>query len=480
MTRIDLLTILPHLIILAWACVLLLADLFIPKERKGITAILAVVGIAATLGAQLSQIGLHLTAFKGMVMVDTFAVTINILILISGLAGIAMAHHYLQRMDILRGEYYPLLLFSMAGMMLMSYSANLIMVFLSLELLSIPLYILSGFAVPKPESEEAGLKYFLLGAFASGFVLYGTALIYGATGTTDMNQIAAAIRAGTANMQLLIAGAGLLLVGFGFKTAVVPFQMWTPDVYQGAPTPVTGFMAVGAKVAGFTALMRVFSLIFPSLSPQLTPVIAVLAGLTMIVGNVVAISQTNIKRMLAYSSISHAGYLMMAFVTYADPVAGKDGLASILFYLFAYALTSLGAWAVVTAVEQPGGKGLAIEDFSGLGKKSPLMAAAMTVCMLSFAGIPPLLGFWGKLYLFRSAIEGGYLWLAILGLMTSLVSAWYYLRVVVMMYMRPGEPQVDAEFWVTLTALVCAVALVIVGLFPGQLFTWSLIAIPGL
>ena len=480
MTGIDLLTLIPEIALLVWASLLLLADLFVPRDRKGITAVLAAVGLAATLGLLLSQSGQHRLAFNNMAVLDGFSVYLNVLFLLSGLAGVAIAHDYLKRMHILRGEFYPLLLFSIAGMMLMASAADLIMIFLALELLSIPLYILAGFAVPRPESEEAGLKYFLLGAFASGFVLYGTAMIYGTTGSTNFTLIVAAIENGAAVPGLLLVGAGLLLVGFGFKTAVVPFHMWTPDVYQGAPTPVTAFMSVGAKAAGFAALLRVFTLIFPSISASLVTILAVLAGLTMIIGNVVAVSQTNIKRMLAYSSIAHAGYLLMAFVSFGSVDAARNSIASILFYLFSYALTSLGAWAVVTVVEQPGGKGLAVADFAGLGKKAPQLAAAMAVFMLTFIGIPPMLGFWGKLYLFRTAIEGGYLWLAILGLLTSLVSAWYYLRVIVMMYMHAGEPSPSKEFWANLVPVACASALLVLGLMPSQLLQWAVSAILGM
>lgn len=480
MTQIDFLTLLPHLVLLVWASLLLLVGVFLPERNKGWVPLLAALGLAASLAVQLTQLGKTASAFGGMVVMDGFGVFLNILFLLSGLAAVAIARDYLRRMSIDRPEYYTLLLFSISGMMLMSFAGDLIMVFLALELLSIPLYVLAGFAVPRPESEEAGLKYFLLGAFASGFVLYGTSLIYGATGATSLAKIAAAVTAGTAVPGLMAAGAGLLLVGFGFKTALVPFQMWTPDVYQGAPTPVSGFMSVGAKGAGFAALVRVFSLIFPQLAGQIAPLLAVFAGLTMVIGNVVAVSQTNLKRLLAYSSIAHAGYLLMAFVSYGPGMAGREGIAAVLFYLFSYGLTSLGAWAVVSALEQPDGKGLLLEDLAGLGKKAPLPAAAMAVFMLTFTGIPPMLGFWGKLYLFRTAIEGGYLWLAILGLLTSLVSAWYYLRVIVMMYMHLGKPQISTEFWVTLTTLACAAALIVLGLIPSHLFNWALVSLLGM
>ncbi len=469
MTAIDFISLLPHTVLLVWATLLLLVDLVIPKDRKGITAALAALGLAISLGIVLTQIGQQHLIFNKMAVVDGFSTFLNVLFLVSGLAAVAIAPDYLRRMNMMRGEYFCLLLFSISGMMLMASAADLIIVFLALELLSIPLYILAGFAVPRSDSEEAAMKYFLLGTFASGFILYGTSLIYGATGFTDLKSIIEITVAGKTIPGLMIAGAGLLLIGFGFKVAVVPFQMWTPDVYQGAPSPVTGFMSVGAKAAGFAALLRVFTLLFPHLASDITPILAVLAALTMIVGNIAAVTQGNIKRMLAYSSIAHAGYLIMAFVAYDQVDAGKNGIASILFYLTTYAFTSLGAWAVVTIVEKAEGKGLEISDYAGLGRRYPLLAAAMTVFMLSFTGVPPLLGFWGKLYLFRTAIEGGYLWLAIIGLIASLASAWYYLRVVVVMYMHDGSPEASREFWVNLIPFATAIALVVIGLIPGAL-----------
>jgi len=477
MTGTDFISLLPHTVLLVWATLLLLVDLAIPKERKGITAALAALGLAISLGLVFTQIGQNQLVFNQMAVVDGFSTFLNVLFLVSGLVAVAIAPDYLRRMNMMRGEYFCLLLFSVTGMMLMASAADLIIVFLALELLSIPLYILAGFAVPRSDSEEAAIKYFLLGTFASGFILYGTALIYGATGFTDLKSIIGVTVAGNTIPGLMIAGAGLLLVGFGFKVAVVPFHMWTPDVYQGAPSPVTAFMSVGAKAAGFAALLRVFSLLFPDLAGDLVPLMAVLAALTMIVGNIAAVTQGNIKRMLAYSSIAHAGYLFMAFISYGQAGAGKNGIASILFYLFTYAITSLGAWAVVTAVEKEEGKGLMIADYAGLGRKYPILAAAMAIFMLSFTGVPPLLGFWGKLYLFRTAIEGGYLWLAIIGLLTSLASAWYYLRVVVVMYMQDGSPEASKEFWLNLIPFMAAIALLLIGLIPGELLKWALSAV---
>jgi NADH-quinone oxidoreductase subunit N len=434
---------------------------------------LAAFGLALTLGFTLNQMGNSATAFNGMVILDGFAVLVQSLLLVSGLLGVALAYSYLKRMGIERGEYYSLLLFSLVGMLLMAQAADLIVVFLALELLSIPLYVLAAFARPKVDSEEAGIKYFLLGAFATGFVVYGIALVFGATQSTSLAGIVARANEGAANLPLLLTGAALILTGFGFKVAAVPFHMWTPDVYQGAPTSVTGFMAAGAKIAGFAALLRIFVSAFPSLSVDLTPVLWVLSALTMVVGNVIAIAQTNIKRMLAYSSIAHAGYILMAFVAYGNPDVSPVSVAAGLFYLVAYTLTNFGVWGVVIALEASEGKGLEITDYAGLGRKHPALAAAMTVFMLSLTGMPPTLGLIGKFYLFRAVLEGGFVWLAVIGVLTSLISAYYYLRVVVTMYMREGDPQVTGEFWLNFAVGFAALATVILSFVPAALFGWA-------
>jgi len=469
MTQSDFNTLLPLIVLAAWASVLLLVDLFIPRQRKGLTAVLAALGLMLALGYTVAQIGLEASGFKGMVVLDGFSTFANVLLLLSGLFGIALAHGYMQRMGIERGEYYTLLLFSVTGMMLMAQAADLIIVFLALELLSIPLYVLAAFSRADLQSQEAGVKYFLLGAFATGFVVYGTALVFGATETTSLSGIFAAASDGASTL-LLTIGAALILVGFGFKVAVVPFHMWTPDVYQGAPSSVTAFMSSGAKIAGFVALLRVFGTSFPALSTDMTGILWTLSALTMIVGNLVAISQSNIKRMLAYSSIAHAGYILMAFVPYGNKEVASVSIAAGLFYLAAYMLTNFGAWAVVIALEKAEGKGLEITDYAGLARKYPALAAAMAVFMLSFIGFPPTLGMVGKFYLFRAAIAGGFTGLALIGVITSLVSAYYYLRVVVNMYMREGEITVEREPWLGFTTAVTAVLTVALSLVPQWLF----------
>jgi NADH-quinone oxidoreductase subunit N len=333
--------ILPMTVLIAWSCVLLLLDLFIPNGRKSLTALLAALGLLLCLGLTISQAGWVSSGFNGMVIHDGFSSFLQILFLSSGLVAIAVAFDYLRRVDIERGEYYILLLFSISGMLLMSQANDLIVVFLALELLSIPLYVLSGFARPRVESEEAALKYFLMGAFAGGFVVFGVALVFGATGTTNLGAIVDAINANIANLQLLTIGAALILVGMGFKVAVVPFHMWTPDVYQGAPSSVSAFMSVGAKAAGFAALLRIFLTAFPSLAPNLSMVFWTISALTMFLGNVVAIAQSNIKRLLAYSSIAHAGYIMMALVTFGNASINQEVVSASLFYLAGVCLHQL-------------------------------------------------------------------------------------------------------------------------------------------
>jgi NADH-quinone oxidoreductase subunit N len=473
MAQNDLSTIGPLVLLVVWSCALLIGDLFIPKERKTLTAALAAVGLALTLGFTLTQAGEEATGFSNMIILDGFSVFVNALLLLCGLMGIALSFGYIKRMNLERGEYYTLMLFSITGMMLMAQAGDLIVVFLALELLSIPLYVLAAFDRPNAESEEAGLKYFLLGAFATGFIVYGTALVFGATGTTSLSGIVAFVaQSGTPGM-LLTIGAALILVGLGFKIAAVPFHMWTPDVYQGSPTSVTAFMAAGAKIAGFAALLRVFATAFPSIAADMTGILWVVSAATMILGNLLAISQINIKRMLAYSSIAHAGYILMAFVPYGNPAVASQSIAAGLFYLVAYALTNFGTWGVVIALERAEGRGLEIKDYAGLGRKYPALAAAMTIFMLSLIGLPPTLGFVGKFYLFSSVIAGGFYGLAIIGVLTSLVSAYYYLRVVVTMYMQDGEPSMSREAFLDLTTGLTAVATVVISLVPQFLFAWA-------
>jgi NADH-quinone oxidoreductase subunit N len=469
----DLLILLPQIILVTWASILLLITVFSRESGKTMIPVLAALGLIAAGIFLVPQFGLEKEAFAGMYVVDGYSTFLGLLLLLGGLLTILMSHDYLQRMNLVRGEYYVLMMFSISGMMLMASAADLIVVFLALELLSIPLYVLAAFARPQARSEEAGLKYFLLGAFASGFLLYGIALVYGATGTTAFSGIVSVVQGSIDQPLYLILGAALIFTGLGFKVAAVPFHMWTPDVYHGSPTPVTAFMALGAKAAGFAALLRTFIVAFPEISAQITPVLSAVTIATLIAGNLLAIAQSNVKRMLAYSSISHAGFILMAVVSYGNDAARFDVVASALFYLLAFAFASFGSWAVVMAIEQREGRGLEFSDYSGLGRKQPALAIAMTVFMLSFTGVPPTLGFAGKFFLFRAVLEGGYVGIAVIGVLASLISAYYYLRLVVVMFMQNGEPQVHQDRWLNITASATAVFTVVLFIFSEPLFGWA-------
>ena len=462
----DVLNLLPTIFLVCWSLILLLVDLWIPKQKKWLTASLAVTGLVFSSVLFFIETG-NTTAFNDMVIVDGFSRFLSIFFLVSGIVAVFLAHDYLKRMEIERGEYYSLLLFSISGMMLMSNAQDMIIVFLALELLSIPLYILAGFYKRRLESEEAGLKYFLLGAFSSGIFIYGVSLLFASTGYTSFEGIYDAIKNGLTDPVLLMVGAALVLIGFSFKAAIVPFHMWTPDVYEGAPTPITAFMSVGVKAAAFAAIMRIFMTMFSAVQDTLVPVLWVLAVITMLGGNVIAISQKNIKRLLAYSGIAHAGYLLMAFVPYGNANANQGIVSAILFYLVAYGLTTFGAWAVVISLEMKEGAGLKIDDYAGLGRRYPILAVPMMIFMLSYTGVPLTLGFLGKLYLFTEVIQGGYIVLAIIGLLASLISAYYYLRIIVVMFMQDGEPVIRKNTTLGTISLIMAGAVVILSFVPG-------------
>lgn len=465
----DFLVTLPVLVLLAWALLVLLADLWIPESKKNLTALLTAAGLVVSLAVTVTQSGKTGSAFNGMIMLDSFSTTLSILFLISGLAAVALAVDYLKRNNAERGEYYTLLLFSIAGMMLMASAGDLIVVFLALELLSIPLYVLAGFFRPNLASEEAALKYFLMGAFSSAFLLFGVAWVYGATGHTDFKGIIDMAADGKANPVLMLVGGGLVLIGLGFKVGIFPFHSWVPDTYQGSPSSIGAFMTVATKAAGFAGLLRVFALVFPVESLSMASVFWVLAAASMIYGNVTAIAQTNVKRMLAYSSIANAGYILMAFVPYGGAVI-LESLSSAVFYLLAYALTSFSIWAVMIAIEPAGSDGLMFEDFSGLAKKHPWLGGALLISMLSFTGLPLTMGFWGKFYLFKTAVDGGYNSLALIGLLTSLVSAYYYLKLVMFAWLKPGEPALQSGKWAGGVAVVMAAGVLLLSLFPNPLF----------
>ncbi|MBZ0295800.1 MAG: NADH-quinone oxidoreductase subunit N [Anaerolineae bacterium] len=438
---------LPSVFLALYATVLLVIDLFIEEENKIRTAWLAIAGLIVTFILNLLVYTTVDEAFYGMFVADPFSAFLNIIVILTAIISILLAIDYMKRVGAERGEFYVLILFTSAGIMFMGHANNLVVVFVGLELLSIPLYILAAFRYPDARSEESGMKYLILGAFSSAFFVFGSALVYGATGTTSLPAIFDVVAADqVVSPVLLIMGAGLVLVGLGFKVAAVPFHMWTPDVYEGAPTPVTAFMSVGAKVGGFAALLRIMIVALPMVMAggeqvhatwQLT--VGLLAAATLILSNFVAISQTNIKRLLAYSSIAHAGYILMAVAA-----AGTVGYADIaaqaaLVYLMAYMFTNLGAFGIAMALERPDGSGTTLEDFVGLGRSQPALALIMAFFMLSLTGIPLTAGFIGKWLVFNASIQSGMIWLAIIGVLTSVISAFYYVRIIVNMFLRDGD-----------------------------------------
>ena len=367
-------------------------------------------------------------------------------------------------------------------MMFMAASAHLIMLFLGLEVMSIAVYVLAGLFREDARSNEASLKYLILGSFASGFLLFGMAFLYGAAGgTLYLDELPKALAGHTFARPMTLLAIGLLIVGFGFKVAAAPFHMWTPDVYEGAPTSVTAFMAVGVKAAAFAAFARVFFLAFPAMKMDWNMMLWVLAVATMTIGNVCAIAQTNIKRMLAYSSIAHAGYLLVALVS-----ASQLGAVSLLYYLLAYTLMNLGAFGVVILVGRKKDSYLNIYDYSGLGFQHPALGAAMALFMFALAGMPPTAGFVGKFYIFSAAVQSGFIWLTIIGVMNSLVSMYYYLRITVLIYMKPAEADLGpVTFSPGLTAVlaVTAAGVMLIGIFPGSLYELAMNAVkifPGL
>jgi NADH-quinone oxidoreductase subunit N len=406
-----------------------------------------------------------------MVRFDRLASFSVALVAIGSLLSCLLSVGYLSELRINHGEYYALLLLATSGMMLLVSATDLIMVFLGIEIMSIPIYVLAGFQRRKLESNESALKYFLVGSFASALLLYGMALLYGATGHTDFASIRAGFDPGN---PLATIGLGLVLVGFTFKISSVPFHQWTPDVYEGAPTSVTAYMAVTVKVAAFAAMLRFLVEAFGGTETALPQVLTVLAALTLVVGNFTAIVQDNVKRMLAYSSIAHAGYLLIAFVA-----ASPEAYAAVLFYLLVYVFMNLGAFAVIIALAHRGRDTERIEDFAGLASTRPGLAALMTLFMLALAGIPGTGGFVAKFLIFKSAVDQGVIGLTVLGVLTSVVSVYYYLRLPVAMYMQePGTvvPRRETASLEGLVLGVCAVVVVLLGIFPNNaptfLFSW--------
>jgi NADH-quinone oxidoreductase subunit N len=395
----------------------------------------------------------------GVIVADNFGLFVTFVLIVVGALTIMFSSQVVYRDDIPAGEYYALVLFAIVGMIMMAMAADLLVLFIALEILSLAVYVLTGVRRDSAAGTEGAFKYFILGAFSSAFFLYGIAFTYGVTGSTRLEAVGAFLSAqALSDNPLILIAVGLLLVGFGFKISAVPFHMWTPDAYEGAPAIVTGFMSTGVKVAAFAAFTRVFLSTFEPFIADWAPLVAVLAAATMILGTVVGVAQVNLKRMLAYSSIAHGGYLLVGLVA-----ANQVGKAAILFYLLAYSVTNLAAFGVIALLGARERGNDELRDYAGLWNTRPALAALMTVCLLSLGGLPPTAGFIGKWYIFSAAVSAGYYWLAIIGVLTSVISVFFYLRVVVMMYMADREGALPLPVSITrmgMAALTVAIAVI--------------------
>ncbi len=469
-TAAEYLRILPEIILtVAGVIVMLLEAIRDENEESGLIPGVTLVAMLAALGAALVA---HMNAgmaFQGMIVVDGFATFFRVLVIVVGLLAFFTSGSYLHTEHAQSGEYWGLLLFGLVGQCLMASANELMMIFIGLEISSIASYIMAGYLRDDKRNNESALKYFLLGSFATAFFLYGIAWIYGITGSTNLLEIRRVIlTASTAHVSTTLVGtaAALIFVGCAFKISAAPFQVWAPDVYQGAPAPVAAFMSAGPKAAAFAILLRIFMTAFEPVAPRWEPVFWLCALLTMVIGNFSALTQNNVKRLLAYSSIAHAGYVLVAVTAH-----NEIGVQAVMFYLASYAFMNIGAFAVVTHVAREGERYLRVEDLAGLGYRQPGVSAMLTIFLLSMIGVPLTGGFLGKFYIFKAALDANLVWLTVLGLLNSAVAAYYYLRLIVMMYMH--DPQEGTEGLPPLaggpTAVlwISAVATVVLGIFPG-------------
>jgi NADH-quinone oxidoreductase subunit N len=486
----------PMLIVTSASFACMLLDLAPSPRGKSDLAGVGVLGLAGALLASAILWGGPARSFQAMVALDDFALFFNGIFCLSAGLVLLLSIGYIRRQGVEAGEYYVLVLFAALGMMLMASALDLLIVFLGLELMSLSLYVLAGFFRTRATGNESAMKYFLLGAFASGFFVYGIALLYGATGTTNLARLADALAApGAATQPLVLAGLALLLVGFGFKTSAVPFHQWAPDVYEGAPTAVAALIATGSKAAAFAALLRVL-IAMRALQPDWALVVWLVAAATMTLGNVVALVQQNLKRMLAYSSVAHVGYMLVGVA--AGPELGS---AAVLYYLLVYSVATVGAFGVILVLEREGPdasggrpqaegrqsiagrprhgqteEAVDLTWYGGLAARHPVLALVLTVCLLSLIGLPPTAGFVGKFYLFAAAIRGGLVWLAILAVLNSVAAAYYYLRLIVYMYMRDPEGEGLRVALTPAAGLALAVSVwvtVQLGLLPGTVFAYA-------
>lgn len=468
----ELLRFLPETILIIFGTLLMVLTPLL-GERRSIFGNLSILGLLASAAAAFYAQTIPGTAFRGMLIIDGFATFFRLLVLGVGILTVLSSYRFLKREQAEAGEYHALLLFSIAGQMIMAGANELIMIFIGLEISSIATYVLAGYLRDDKRNNEAALKYFLLGSFATGFFLYGVSLIYGGTGTTNLSQIYASLSGPQAAPPLLVSvAAALMFIGLGFKISGAPFQMWAPDVYQGAPTPISAFMSAGPKAAAFAVFLRIFMTAFAPIGSGWEPLVWGSALLSMTIGNFAALTQSNIKRLLAYSSIAHAGYVLVALTARSE-----EGAAAIMFYLAAYALMNVGAFAVVAHLSGRGDRFVNIDDFAGLGVRQPFTAALLTVFMLSLIGVPLTAGFFGKFYIFKAALQSNLIWLTVLGLLNSAVAAYYYLRILVVMYMHePSEATTTLEPLTSgfrATLLLSAAGTLLLGIFPGAVLDFA-------
>ena len=463
--------ILPVIVLSVFGIAVMVAEPFVSEPKKTTLGWLAFAGTITAMFSLIPMAANRGQWYSNLWIVDDYDIFLSFVFLLIAAITILTSVDYLRRERMNHPEFYALLLFATAGMLMMAGSNELVMVFLGLEILSIATYVMAGFRRTDLKSNESALKYFLLGSFSSAFFLYGVALIFGATGSTNLIGIADSLRSSEVQISLVELSAALMLIALCFKVAAAPFHIWTPDVYEGAPTPVTGFMSVGPKAAGFAVLFRVFLTALPSIQERWASAIWLVAALTMVLGNVIAVVQPNIKRMLAYSSIAHAGYVAVAFAATSD-----RGVSAALFYLLSYSLMNLGAFAIVTIIGRSEDKLVNLTDYAGLGAKRPGMAAVLSLFLLSLAGVPGTAGFAGKFFIFRAALESGLLWLSIIGVITTVVSFYYYLSVIVQMYMRePSEEFSDVSIpgSLKLALFLSAVATLYLGILPTRVLDWA-------
>jgi len=439
----DYLRFLPEIImILAGTLVMLIEPLMGERKKEGLSFLTLVAFLAAMVAAVMADSDPG-SSFSKMLIVDGFATFFRVLVIGVGILTVLCSAQYLRREHAASAEYYALLLFSVTGQCVMATANELIMIFIGLEISSISTYVLAGYLRDDKRNNEASLKYFLLGSFATAFLLYGIAWIYGTAGSTNLSDIRMYLLTPGSQRNVILAStsAALMFVGFAFKVSAAPFQVWAPDVYQGAPAPVTLFMSAGPKAAAFAVFLRVFNTAFGPITDRWEPFVWSSALLTMIIGNFAALTQTNIKRLLAYSSVAHAGYLMVAIAAH-----NQIGIAAAMFYLAAYAFMNIGAFAVITHFSRQGEKYVDIADLAGLGWKQPVTAALFSIFLLSLIGVPLTGGFFGKFYIFKAALDSHLVWLTVLGLLNSAVAAYYYLRILVVMYMHePSEAMAELE-----------------------------------